>query len=267
MRKVRNEIEKPRDTSNMTPIESALQMDESGMTSAKALYEYLELNPGNYARWCKSNIENNRFAEENADYRAFFMQEEWGGQATTDYKLSISFAKKLAMQSGSPKGEVARQYFITCEKKLAEVAQERNTHNAVIDSTFLFQIAETVKQQEERIKELEPKAAYADTLTSATNAVPIKELSLYLCKSGVIIGRNRLFELMREDGYLCKDGAARNMPTQYAIDNEWLIARQGSYIKNGEVQTSTTPYVTARGKEYFLRKYGKQPSFELSPVF
>lgn len=80
-----------------TPIEIALGIDENGMTTAKKLYEFLEMDSRNYSRWCKSNITENEFAEENVDYWAFVINEEWGGQATTDYKLTAHFAKKLSI--------------------------------------------------------------------------------------------------------------------------------------------------------------------------
>lgn len=54
-----------------TPIEIALDIDSEGMTTARKLYEFLELAPQHYARWCKSNITENEFAEENVDYWAF----------------------------------------------------------------------------------------------------------------------------------------------------------------------------------------------------
>ena len=53
-----------------TPIEIALGIDENGMTTAKKLYEFLELNPAHYARWCRTNITENEFADENMDYWA-----------------------------------------------------------------------------------------------------------------------------------------------------------------------------------------------------
>ena len=92
-------------TNNQTPIEIALGVDENGMTTAKKLYEFLELNPSNYSKWIKSNITDNEFAEENIDYEVFVPNDEnpLGGRPTMDYKLSSSFAKKLAMKNNSEK--------------------------------------------------------------------------------------------------------------------------------------------------------------------
>lgn len=112
-------------TNNQTPIEIALCVDENGMTTAKKLYEFLEMDSSNYSRWCKSNITGNEFAEENVDYWAFVINDEWGGQATTDYKLTASFAKKLSMKGNGEKAEQARQYFITVEDKAKEMVINR----------------------------------------------------------------------------------------------------------------------------------------------
>ena len=75
---------------NQTPIEIMLKVDQEGKTTAKALYEFLELDTSHYSRWCKKNILENSFAEENVDFWAFALNGEWGGQATTDYKLPRS---------------------------------------------------------------------------------------------------------------------------------------------------------------------------------
>lgn len=105
-----------------TPIEIALGVDENGMTTANRLYTFLELSPSNYARWTKTNILENQFAEENIDYWAFVINEECGGQATTDYKLTARFAKKLSMMQKNERGELARDYFTKVEDKAVDMA-------------------------------------------------------------------------------------------------------------------------------------------------
>ena len=110
-------------TTNQTPIEIALGIDENGMTTARKLYEFLELSPSNYSKWCKANIIENKFAEENTDYWVFVLNDEnpLGGRPTQDFKLSASFAKKLSMMSKSERGEEARQYFVAVEGKMKDM--------------------------------------------------------------------------------------------------------------------------------------------------
>lgn len=86
------------ETTNRTPIEIALDIDKNDMTTAKKLYEFLELNPAHYARWFRTNIIENEFAEENVDFTPFTINGECGGQATQDAKLTAHFAKKAILQ-------------------------------------------------------------------------------------------------------------------------------------------------------------------------
>ena len=72
-----------------TPIEIALQIDENGMTSLRNLYEFLELEQKNYARWCKWNILDNPFATENVDYIVVRQSEErFNPKPTYKYKVT-----------------------------------------------------------------------------------------------------------------------------------------------------------------------------------
>lgn len=113
-------------TTHQTPIEIALGIDSQGRTTAKKLYEFLELDKSNYSRWCRKHILKNPYAEENVDFWAFVTNDEWGGQASTDFKITSSFAKKLAMVSGSERGEEAREYFLRTETALKDVAIKRD---------------------------------------------------------------------------------------------------------------------------------------------
>lgn len=110
---------------NKTPIELALKMDNDGYVTALNLYEFLELDKSHYSRWININILENPYAEKNVDFYSPLMASKGRGNFADDYKLTVSFAKKLAMQSKTEKGEEARCYFIACEDALKRVAAER----------------------------------------------------------------------------------------------------------------------------------------------
>lgn len=61
-----------------TPIEVLLGIDDDGMTTATQLYDFLCLNPSNYTKWCRTNIVNNKFAEEGKDYIRLVLEYESG---------------------------------------------------------------------------------------------------------------------------------------------------------------------------------------------
>lgn len=118
-------------TSKQTPIEIALQIDENGMTSLKNLYEFLELEQKNYARWCKRNILDNPFATENIDYIVVRQSEErFNPKPTCGYLLTSDFAKQLSMTVKNERGQEARRYFIACEQglKIAATKLQSNTN-------------------------------------------------------------------------------------------------------------------------------------------
>lgn len=85
---------------------------------AKQLYQALGLDPTQWARWSKQNIQDNPFALKGVDYGVYdLMTNTQGGRPTTNYYLSIDFAKKLAMQVRTEMGERIRDYFLECERR------------------------------------------------------------------------------------------------------------------------------------------------------
>jgi phage anti-repressor protein len=112
---------------NQTPIEVLLQVDSDGMASAKNVYTFLEMNQDNYARWYKTNILENEFAEEGTDYQASVIKDGSNGRMIYEFKLSTVFAKKLCMKAGGVRGEQARNYFAMVEGKMKEIAARITT--------------------------------------------------------------------------------------------------------------------------------------------
>lgn len=127
-----------------TPIEIALGIDENGMTTARSLYDFLEMPTQNFARWAKTNIEDNEFYEENKDWWGFFIVKN--GNNCKDYRLTTDFAKHLSMESHSSKGKIARQYFITVEDKAKEMAINRSQLSPQLQ--MVMSMAESMARQE-----------------------------------------------------------------------------------------------------------------------
>lgn len=140
-----NEVEK---AETRTPIEIALDIDSEGMTTARKLYEFLGLNPSNYAKWCKANIIDNEFATKNEDYWVFVPKEEnpLGGRPTTDYKLTAHFAKKLSVKGNGEKAEQAREYFTVVEERVKQTAIDRTQLSPQLQ--MLMGMVETQARQE-----------------------------------------------------------------------------------------------------------------------
>ena len=145
-------------TNNQTPIEIALKIDESGHTTARALYEFLDMDKSNFSRWAGKNIEQNEFFTENEDWWGFVIVTN--GNECKDYKLTTDFAKHLCMESHSSKGKIARQYFITVEDKAKEMVVNRSHLSpqmqmfyAIADGQAKLELEQ--KRQAEQIEKVE----------------------------------------------------------------------------------------------------------------
>lgn len=156
-----NELET---TKMQTPIEIALGVDENGMTTAKKLYEFLEMDKSHYSRWVKANIVDNEFATENEDYfySPSMANESSRGNYADDYKLTAHFAKKLSMKGSGERAEQARQYFITVEDKAKEMAINRSQLSpqmqmfyAIADGQAKMELEQ--KRQAEQMNRIEQK--------------------------------------------------------------------------------------------------------------
>ena len=108
-----------------TPIEIALKVDNDGYTTARKLYKWLELDESHYARWVNTNILENPFAEEGVDYVPIKSKRKGRGRFSRNYKITASFAKKLATILRSGKGERARIYFAMVNDTLIKLSEEQ----------------------------------------------------------------------------------------------------------------------------------------------
>ena len=73
---------------------------------------------------------------------------------------------------------------------------------------------ETIKRQRAQIDEMRPKALFADAVAASDGTCLVGELAKMMTQAGYQIGQNRLFELLRKDGFLGKSGSNKNVPLQ-----------------------------------------------------
>lgn len=113
-----------------------------------------------------------------------------------------------------------------------------------------------IAAQESHIKELEPKARFADAVAASDGTCLIGELAKMLRQNGLDIGQNQLFEILRQDGYLGKTGSNRNVPTQKAMDlGLFRIKETAITHSDGHVTINRTAKATGKGQTYFIDRY------------
>ena len=115
-----------------------------------------------------------------------------------------------------------------------------------------------IEQQNREINEMSPKALFADAVAASDGTCLVGELAKMLRQNGVKIGQNRLFAMLREDGYLGKTGSNRNVPTQSSMEKGLFRIKETAIThSDGHVSVNRTPKVTGKGQRYFIERYSK----------
>lgn len=150
---------------------------------------------------------------------------------------------------------VAHEVLPSIRKHGAYMTQQ-TLDKALTSPDFLIKLATKLKEEQEKVKELEPKARFADAVAASDGTCLIGELAKMLRQNGSDIGQNRLFAQLREDGYLGKTGSNRNMPTQRAMDlGLFRIKETAVTHSDGHVSINRTAKVTGEGQTYFVDRY------------
>lgn len=111
-------------------------------------------------------------------------------------------------------------------------------------------------EKDTKIKELTPKGIFADAVTASETSILVGGLAKLIKQNGVDIGQKRLFEWLRNNGYLIKSGTEKNMPTQKAMELKLFEVKEGSYVDgNGVNRITRTTKVTGKGQVYFVNKF------------
>ena len=127
----------------------------------------------------------------------------------------------------------------------------------------MIQVLQAFKDEREQRLALEtrvvadaPKVAFADAVETSTDSCLVGQLAKIIRQNGYEIGANRLFEYLRKEGYLCRAGSNRNMPTQRSMEAGWFEVKE-SVLENpdGSIRVVRTPKVTGKGQIYFVNKF------------
>lgn len=132
-----------------------------------------------------------------------------------------------------------------------------NPDLAIKAFTALKEEREKNRLLQKDIQRMKPKEIFADAVSTSHTSILIGDLAKILKQNGVQTGQKRLFEWMRENGYLIKrNGADRNMPTQRAME-QGLFEVKESTVNNpdGSVRINRTTKVTGKGQQYFINKF------------
>lgn len=136
---------------------------------------------------------------------------------------------------------------------------------AITSPDFLIQLANKIKDEQEKNKFLEqkiesdkPKVHFAESVEISKDSILIADLAKLLKQKGIEIGEIRLHKWMRENGYLIKSGSEYNRPTQRSMELGLFEVKTGHRgSSDGTIKLTYTSKVTGKGQIYFINKFLK----------
>lgn len=219
------------------------------VVSGRELHEFLEIGT-RYDTWINRMTEYG--FEENVDYITLAQKRATAQGNFVNYAehiLKLSMAKEISMIQRNDKGKQARRYFLKIEEAW-------NSPEMVMKRALQF-ADQKIMKLETKIQQDKPKVLFADAVDSSTSSVLIGELAKLISQNGYDIGQNRLFEWLRDNGFLIKrKGESFNLPTQRSMEQGLMdIKKRTINNADGSIRTTRTTKVTGKGQQYFINKF------------
>ena len=148
-------------------------------------------------------------------------------------------------------------------RKTGLYATEKTVDAILADPDVGIRLLTSLKEERARRQHLEsqarenaPKVLFHDAVGASDDTILIRDLAKLLAQNGVPnMGGTRLFSWLRDNGYLCKEGKSRNLPTQRSMEMGLFRVRESVRIQNGDSVTDQTTRVTGKGQQYFIKKF------------
>lgn len=227
---------------------------EQPTVSARELHKALEVS-SRFSRWFDTNKEMFAEGEDYNKCTSSTVVNNGAIRELEDYKISILMAKHLSMMSRTEKGKDIRNYLIDLEKawNTPEQIMARALKMADREISKLKNDNKVLLEDNERMR---PKEVFADAVAASHTTILIGDLAKILKQNGYETGQKRLFEKLRNEGYLIKSGNSKNMPTQKAMDMGLFEVKETSITNpDGSVRVTKTTKVTGKGQQYFINHY------------
>ena len=236
-------------------IKVDINENQEPVISGRELHKALEVTE-RYSSWFERMTQYG--FTENYDFtsvKSFTLVNNGANRELEDHILKLDMAKEISMIQRNEKGKQIRKYFI-------EVEKEFNSPSKIMARGLLI-ADKTIKEQNKHIQNLEykieqdkNKVEFYDDVIDSTTTFEISKVAKML--NFINIGRNNLFEILREQGILQRD----NVPYQNYIDRGWFRLIETKYTKpNGDVQLNYKTVVYQKGIEHIaklLKKLGYQ---------
>ena len=144
--------------------------------------------------------------------------------------------------------------YIAGEEHMAD--DELMAKALIVANNKLLQREQHIKALEAKIQDDAPKVLFADSVATSQQSILFRQLALILRQNGMDIGQQRLFQRLRDEGYLCSTRGERyNTPTQRAMDLKLFEVKETTVNTPDGIILRMTTKVTPKGQVYFVNRY------------
>ncbi len=184
------------------------------------------------------------------------------GREQTPTVISESGMYSLVLSSKLPTAKkfkrwVTSEVLPSIRKNGGYIAGQEEMSDDELMAKALMVAQNKIAERDKQIERMKPKEIFADAVSASHTSILVGDMAKLLKQNGVDIGQKRLFEWLREKGYLIKrKGSDWNMPTQKSMDMGLFYIKE-STINNpdGSVRINRTTKVTGKGQQYFINKF------------
>lgn len=230
--------------------------NDKQLVSARDLYKGLEIKT-RFSLWVNQNFKS---FEEKQDFMSVVTTTDMpngGTKRIQDYVLTIDMAKELCMMSKTSKGKEVRKYFIQVEKNWnnPDMIMQRALNIASSRVKLLEnknkELEDVNAKQAEKIAKDADDVVFAKAIRYSHHAITIAELADILTQNGFVIGRNQLFQLLRQAKYLSHQRSTWNLPMTDKV-------KRGYFRITHRLTRDDRPYsqlfVTPKGQRHIINK-------------
>ena len=120
----------------------------------------------------------------------------------------------------------------------------------------IISLATQLKELQTKVEKDKPKVLFADAVAASHTSILIGDLAKLIRQNGVEVGQNRLFQWLRDNGYLCSTGERYNLPTQKSMELKLFEVKETTISNpDGSIRITRTTKVTGKGQAYFVNKF------------
>lgn len=181
------------------------------------------------------------------------------GSKAMEFKLKyIAAFNKMKKEIEASKQDVPRNY-LEALKSLVKSEEEKQ---ALVETnkkqTLMLEQKQIENDQlkDEKRKD-EPYTIFGKAMVGCTNSnIYVDHLAKIITQNGYKIGEKQLFAWLRDNGYLGKNKAHKNVPNQQYVNSGYFFISHSVFTgKNGELKQGSTTLITPKGQIYFVNKF------------